>query len=56
LALSGWENQFVEFKEAVSDSLARELVAFANASGGRIYVVAPEKVVLTYDPILDESS
>ncbi len=38
LALSGWENQFVEFKEAVSDSLARELVAFANASGGRIYV------------------
>jgi ATP-dependent DNA helicase RecG len=37
-ALSGWEGQYVEFKEAVSDSLARELVAFANAAGGRIYL------------------
>lgn len=45
-ALSGWEGQFVEFKESVSDSLARELVAFANAGGGRIYVgVSDDKQV-----------
>ena len=38
LALSAWEGQFLEFKESVSDSLAREFVAFANSTGGRIYV------------------
>lgn len=38
LALSAWEGQFVEFKEAVADSLAREIVAFANATGGRVYI------------------
>jgi ATP-dependent DNA helicase RecG len=46
LALSAWEGQFVEFKEAVADSLARELVAFANSAGGRIYIgVADNKKV-----------
>lgn len=46
LALSAGEGQFVEFKESVSDSLAREFVAFANAGGGRIYVgVADDKKV-----------
>lgn len=46
LALSAWEGQFVEFKEAVSDSLAREFAAFANSSGGRVYVgVTDEKKV-----------
>jgi ATP-dependent DNA helicase RecG len=46
LALSAGEGQFVEFKESVSDSLARELVAFANSGGGRIYVgVADDKKV-----------
>ena len=36
--LSAWEGQFVEFKESPSDSLAREMVAFANSEGGRIYL------------------
>ena len=46
LALSAWEGQFVEFKAAVSSSLARELVAFANSEGGRVYLgVADDKVV-----------
>ena len=38
LALSAGEGQYVEFKEQVSDGLAREMVAFANAGGGSIYV------------------
>ncbi|MBI5624341.1 MAG: putative DNA binding domain-containing protein [Elusimicrobia bacterium] len=46
MALSAWEGQFLEFKEALSDSLARELTAFANAEGGRIYLgVADDKSV-----------
>ncbi|MBI4678133.1 MAG: putative DNA binding domain-containing protein [Elusimicrobia bacterium] len=46
LALSAWEGQFVEFKESVSDSLAREFVAFANSAGGRIFVgVADDKQI-----------
>ncbi|MGH8067385.1 MAG: AlbA family DNA-binding domain-containing protein [Candidatus Entotheonellia bacterium] len=46
VALSAWEGQFVEFKESVAGSLARELVAFANAAGGRIYIgVADNKKV-----------
>jgi ATP-dependent DNA helicase RecG len=46
LALSAWEGQFIEFKESVSDSLAREMVAFANSEGGRIYIgVADDKTV-----------
>ncbi|MBI4676998.1 MAG: ATP-binding protein [Elusimicrobia bacterium] len=46
LALSAWEGQFVEFKESVSDSLAREFVAFANSTGGRIFVgVADDKQI-----------
>jgi ATP-dependent DNA helicase RecG len=38
LALAASEGQYVEFKEQVSDNLAREMVAFANASGGSIFV------------------
>ncbi len=38
LALAAGEGQYVEFKEQVSDGLAREMVAFANAGGGSIYV------------------
>jgi ATP-dependent DNA helicase RecG len=46
LAISAWEGQFLEFKESFSDSLARELVAFANAEGGRVYVgVSDDKSV-----------
>jgi len=37
LDLSGHEGQFVEFKQAMTD-LSREMVGFANAEGGRIYV------------------
>ncbi len=35
--LSGHEGQFVEFKQSASD-LAHEMVGFANAEGGRIYI------------------
>ncbi|MBI5242790.1 MAG: putative DNA binding domain-containing protein, partial [Elusimicrobia bacterium] len=38
LVLSAWEGQFVEFKESIFDSLTREMVAFANSGGGRIFV------------------
>lgn len=36
--LSEGEGFFVEFKERPEKSLAREIVAFANASGGRIFI------------------
>ena len=36
--ISSPEGQFVEFKQSMSDSLAKEIVGFANAEGGRIYV------------------
>ncbi len=36
--LSEGEGLFVEFKERPDKSLAREIVAFANASGGRIFL------------------
>ena len=32
------EGQYIEFKEALDKNLAREMVAFANASGGVIYL------------------
>jgi predicted HTH transcriptional regulator len=34
------EGYLVEFKERVNASLAREITAFANASGGRIFLSA----------------
>ena len=37
------ESYFVEFKERVNKSLARELTAFANASGGRIFLGIDDK-------------
>jgi predicted HTH transcriptional regulator len=37
-ALELGEGQFIEFKEKPNKSLAREMVAFANASGGMIYL------------------
>src|ERR1035437_4162161 len=44
--LSSSEGQFVEFKESPSDSLAKEMVAFANAEGGRIYIgITDHKVI-----------
>ena len=32
------EGQYIEFKESLDKSFAKELVAFANASGGNIYL------------------
>jgi ATP-dependent DNA helicase RecG len=32
------EGQFIEFKEALDKNFAKEIVAFANASGGIIYL------------------
>ena len=37
-ALELGEGQFIEFKESFDKSLAREIAAFANASGGVIYL------------------
>jgi len=37
-ALELGEGQFIEFKKEPDKSLAREMVAFANASGGMIYL------------------
>jgi len=36
--LSEGEGQYIEFKEKLDKSLAKEVVSFANASGGRIYL------------------
>lgn len=45
LDLSGHEGQFVEFKQSLSD-IAKEMVGFANAEGGRIYIgVADSKEI-----------
>jgi ATP-dependent DNA helicase RecG len=32
------EGQFVEFKEKLDNSLVKKIVAFANASGGKIFL------------------
>ena len=37
-ALQIGEGQFIEFKESIDKSLSKEIVAFANASGGVIYL------------------
>ncbi len=46
LALAAGEGQYVEFKEQVSDGLAREMVAFANAGGGSIYIGVADNLQL----------
>ena len=38
LILSEGEGQFIEFKEKLDKHFSKELVAFANASGGRIFL------------------
>lgn len=46
LILDEGEGYLIEFKESMSDSLAKEMVAFANSSGGRIFLgVSDEGVV-----------
>ena len=41
------ESYLVEFKERLSASLAREITAFANASGGRIFIGIADNGALT---------
>lgn len=36
--LSNGEGQFIEFKEKADKNLAKEFVAFANSSGGKIFI------------------
>lgn len=40
------EGQFIEFKENVDRSLSKEIVAFANAQGGKIYLGITDKGVI----------
>ncbi|MCK4745038.1 putative DNA binding domain-containing protein [Candidatus Parcubacteria bacterium] len=37
------EGQFIEFKENLNKSFSREIVAFANASGGKIFLGVNDK-------------
>lgn len=36
--LSDGEGQYIEFKESLNSSLSKEIIGFANASGGRIFL------------------
>lgn len=47
LALQAGEGQRLEFKERISSGLAKELVAFANAEGGRVIVGVNDRNGLT---------
>ena len=38
LRLDEGEGYLIEFMESMSDSFAKEMVAFANSSGGRIFL------------------
>jgi len=40
------EGQFIEFKENVDKSLSKEIVAFSNAQGGKIYLGITDKGVV----------
>jgi predicted HTH transcriptional regulator len=42
------EGQYVEFKESLDKSLSKEIVAFANASGGVIYLGITDKGELLF--------
>lgn len=42
--LSEGEGLFVEFKERPDKSLSREIVAFTNASGGRVFIGVSDDV------------
>ena len=46
LILQEGESYFIEFKEGISSLIARELVAFSNASGGRILIGVDDKGVV----------
>ncbi|MCP5051969.1 MAG: transcriptional regulator [bacterium] len=40
------EGQFVEFKEKLDHSIAKEIVAFANASGGKIFLGVDDRGII----------
>jgi ATP-dependent DNA helicase RecG len=42
LILSEGEGQYIEFKEKIDKNFSKELVGFANASGGTIYLGVPD--------------
>ena len=44
--LQNGESYLVEFKEKVNSSLSHEITAFANASGGKIYLGVTDKGVV----------
>ncbi len=55
--LGNGEGTLVEFKRAKSDSLAREIVAFANTAGGTIYIgVDDNNHVVGFNPTNRERS
>ena len=37
------ESYFIEFKQNISKSISKEMIAFANASGGRIFIGIDDK-------------
>lgn len=41
------EGQFIEFKELLDKNLSKEFVAFANASGGVIYLGISDQGIIT---------
>src|SRR3989338_6773828 len=43
LILKEGEGQFIEFKENVDSRFAKEVVAFSNASGGKIFLGITDK-------------
>ena len=43
IILQEGEGQKIEFKESFSPSLSKDIVAFANASGGKIFIGIDDK-------------
>ncbi|KAF5413564.1 MAG: hypothetical protein C5S49_08245 [Candidatus Methanogaster sp.] len=46
LILEAGERYLIEFKELMCDSFAKEMVAFVNASGGRIFLSASDNSMI----------
>ena len=47
LVLEEGEGYTLEFKRAINTDLSKELVAFANASGGRVFVGVDDLITLS---------
>jgi ATP-dependent DNA helicase RecG len=52
--IKGGENDKVEFKRNISSDISKELTAFANSSGGRVFVGVEDDGVLHGIPITNE--